>query len=298
VESAELRGELSAFLDYLARERRYSPATVRAYRADLLQVVEFLEAANIDWADAPADIWLHYFARLFKQKRSARTHARKVSSLRSFLKFLARRGRVSRDRSLVLKTPKLPRTLPRYLSVDQAAQLVNRPKEGRQGDGRDRAILNLFYGGGLRLSEVAGLRPRDIDFEQAAVTVLGKGKKMRIAPIGRVAIAAVKHYVQWRLNAGPVDASEPLFRNRRGGPLTPRSVARVVGKYARSVAGAENVSPHALRHSFATHLLDSGADLLAVKEMLGHESVRTTQIYTHVSTEKIARVYKKAHPRG
>ena len=298
MESTNLKGDLSAFLDFLAKERRYSPATVRAYRTDLLQVVAFVESAGVDWADLPADIWLDYFGRLFKQKRSARTHARKVSSLRSFLKFLVRRGRVSRDRSLVLKTPKLPRTLPRYLSVDQAAQLVNRPKEGKGGDGRDRAILNLFYGGGLRLSEVAGLLPRYIDFEQAAVTVLGKGKKVRIAPVGRVAIAAVKHYLQWRQSAGPVNMSEPLFRNQRGGALTPRSVARVVGKYAKSVAGAENVSPHALRHSFATHLLDSGADLLAVKEMLGHESVRTTQIYTHVSTEKIARVYKKAHPRG
>jgi integrase/recombinase XerC len=298
VETTQLKGDLSAFLEYLAKERRYSPATVRAYRADLSQVVRFLESAGATWADAPADIWLDYFARLFKQKRSARTHARKVSSLRSFLKYLVRRGRISRDRSLVLKTPKLPRTLPRYLSVEQASELVNRPKEGKAGDGRDRAILNLFYGGGLRLSEVAGIRPRDLDFEQAAVTVLGKGKKVRIAPVGRTAMDAVKHYLKWRENTGPVDPSAALFRNRADGPLSPRSVARVVGKYAKSVAGAENVSPHALRHSFATHLLDSGADLLAVKEMLGHESVRTTQIYTHVSTEKIARVYKKAHPRG
>lgn len=298
METTQLKGDLSAFLDYLAKERRYSPATVRAYRADLSQVIRFLESAGATWADAPADIWLDYFGRLFKQKRSARTHARKVSSLRSFLKYLVRCGRVSRDRSLVLKTPKLPRTLPRYLSVEQAAELVNRPKEGKGGDGRDRAILNLFYGGGLRLSEVAGIRPRDLDFEQAAVTVLGKGKKVRIAPVGHTAMAAVKHYLKWRQDAGPVDLSQPLFRNRTGGPLSPRSLARVVGKYAKSVAGAENVSPHALRHSFATHLLDSGADLLAVKEMLGHESVRTTQIYTHVSTEKIARVYKKAHPRG
>jgi tyrosine recombinase XerC len=298
VESTSLKGDLTAFLDHLAKERRYSPATVRAYRTDLAQVVAFVESTGADWADLPADIWLDYFARLFRQKRSARTHARKVSSLRSFLKYLVRRGRIGREQSLVLKTPKLPRTLPRYLSVEQAAQLVNRPKEGKEGDGRDRAILNLFYGGGLRLSEVAGLLPRDVDFEQSTVTVLGKGKKVRIAPIGRVAMAAVKHYLQWRRSAGPVNSSEPLFRNQQGGALTPRSVARVVSKYAKSVAGAENVSPHALRHSFATHLLDSGADLLAVKEMLGHESVRTTQIYTHVSTEKIARVYKKAHPRG
>jgi integrase/recombinase XerC len=298
VESVELRGELSAYLDYLARERRYSPATVRAYRTDLAQVVDFLEAHGTDLAQASPDTWLNYFARLFRQKRSARTHARKVSSLRSFLKYLVRRGRIPRDRSVTLKTPRLPRTLPRYLSVNQAAELVNRPKEGKQGDGRDRAILNLFYGGGLRLSEVAGLRPADIDFQQATVTVTGKGRKMRISPIGRTAAEALRYYLEWRRHAGPVENSQPLFRNRLGGPLTARSVARVVVKYARRVAGAEQVSPHALRHSFATHLLDSGADLLAVKEMLGHESVRTTQIYTHVSTEKIARVYKKAHPRG
>jgi site-specific recombinase XerD len=298
VKSAELQVELSAYLEYLARERRYSPATVRAYRTDLLQVVRFFEAQNIDFSRVSPDTWLQYFGRIFRQKRSARTHARKVSSLRSFMKFLVRRGRLSRDRSLVLKTPRLPRTLPRYLSVDQAAELVNRPKEGKEGDGRDRAILNLFYGGGLRLSEVAGLRPSDVDFQQTAVTVTGMGRKMRIVPIGKVAAGALHYYLEWRRQKGPVAGTEPLFRNARGGALTPRSVARVVVKYARTVAGAEQVSPHALRHSFATHLLDSGADLLAVKEMLGHESVRTTQIYTHVSTEKIARVYKKAHPRG
>jgi integrase/recombinase XerC len=221
-----------------------------------------------------------------------------VSSLRSFLRFLARRGKITREHTPVLKTPKLPRTLPRYLTEDQAGQLVNRPKDGKAGDGRDRAILNLFYGGGLRLSEVAGLKPSDVDFHNATVRVLGKGQKTRIVPIGSVAALAVKFYLDWRKQQGNVDSHSALFRNARGQALTPRSVARVVKKYARLVAGAENTSPHALRHSFATHMLDHGADLLAVKEMLGHESVSTTQIYTHVTTEQIGKVYRKAHPRG
>jgi integrase/recombinase XerC len=239
-----------------------------------------------------------FFARLYHQGQAPRTHARKVSSLRSFLKFLSRRGRIARGKMPGLRSPRLPRTLPRYLTEDQAGQLLNRPKEGPDGDGRDRAILNLFYGGGLRLSEVAGLQPADIDYEQATVRVLGKGRKTRIVPVGRTAALAVRFYADWRSSHGRVEPNLPLFRNRQGGFLTSRSIARLVKRHARSVMGAEATSPHALRHSFATHLLDRGADLLAVKEMLGHESVRTTQIYTHVTTERIGRVYQKAHPRG
>jgi integrase/recombinase XerC len=298
MDAVALKAELNAFLEYLAKERRYSPETVRAYTNDLTQIVRFLESERIDLSDAPPDVWLTYFARLFDRGRAARTHARKVSSLRSFLGFMARRGKIMREHTPVLKTPKLPRTLPRYLTEDQAGQLMNRPKEGAAGDGRDRAILNLFYGGGLRLSEVAGLKPSDVEFQQATVRVLGKGHKTRIVPIGSVAAEAVKFYLEWRKTRGIVDFQAALFRNARGLALTARSVARVVKKYARLVAGAENTSPHALRHSFATHLLDHGADLLAVKEMLGHESVRTTQIYTHVTTEQIGKVYRKAHPRG
>jgi integrase/recombinase XerC len=298
VDVKALRAQLAAFLDYLAKERRYSKATVRAYRSDLGQIVDYLEAEHLDLAAAAPDLWIGYFARLFAAGRAARTHARKVASLKSFMRFLVRRNALARSRTPGLRTPKLPRTLPRYLSEEQAAQLVNRPKEGAWGDGRDRALLNLFYGGGLRLSEVTGLCPQDIDFSAATVRVTGKGRKTRIVPIGRVAAEAVQQYLNWRSRRDAVDSTAPLFRNRAGGPLSSRSVARVVKKYARTVAGAEASSPHALRHSFATHLLDHGADLLAVKEMLGHESVRTTQIYTHVSTERIAQIYKKAHPRG
>ena len=298
MKAGALRVELTAFLDYLGKERRYSSATVRAYRTDLLQTIDYLEAEKIDLGNAPPEVWIDYFGRLFAQGRSPRTHARKVSSLKSFLKFLSRRGLLQRDRRPGLRSPKLPRTLPRYLTEEQAAQLVNRPREGPKGDGRDRAILNLFYGGGLRLAEVAGLKPVDIEFATATVRVLGKGHKMRIVPVGQVAAEAVRHYLRWREADRKVDHHAPLFRNRSGGALSSRSVSRVVKKYARSVPGAESVSPHALRHSFATHLLDHGADLLAVKEMLGHESVRTTQIYTHVTTERIGKIYKKAHPRG
>jgi len=298
VKQQALRSQVQAFLEYLAKERRYSPATVRAYRADLEQVLAYLEAEQLDLAAAPPDVWIPYFARLFALGRSPRTHARKASSLKSFLKYLTRRGLIQRGRTPGLRAPKLPKTLPRYLTEDQAAQLLNRPREGADGDGRDRAILNLFYGGGLRLSEVETIRPQDLDLESATVRVAGKGSKVRIVPVGQVAMDTVKHYLHWRRARGAVDESSPLFRNRLGGPLSSRSVARLVKKYARTVTGAESVSPHALRHSFATHLLDRGADLLAIKEMLGHESVRTTQIYTHVTSERIGRVYRKAHPRG
>jgi integrase/recombinase XerC len=298
VKADALRPHLEAFLSYLARERRYSEATLRAYRTDLTQVLAYLEETQVDLGAAPPEVWVDYFGRLYGKHQAPRTHARKVSSLRSFLKFLVRRGVVPRGRMPGLRSPRLPHTLPRYLTEDQAAQLVNRPKEGALGDGRDRAILNLFYGGGLRLSEVAGVKPSDVDFSQATVRVLGKGRKMRIVPVGRTAAQAVRHYADWRGAHEPVPEGAALFRNSRGGALTTRSIARIVKRYAKSVMGAENASPHALRHSFATHLLDRGADLLAVKEMLGHESVRTTQIYTHVTTERISRVYRQAHPRG
>lgn len=293
-----LRPHLESFLAYLARERRYSEATLRAYRTDLTQVLTYLEETGRDLQAAPPEIWVDFFARLYHQGQAPRTHARKVASLRSFLKFLVRRGHLVRGRMPGLRSPKLPRTLPRYLTEDQAAQLVNRPKEGPGGDGRDRAILNLFYGGGLRLSEVAGVKPSDLDYDAGTVRVLGKGRKTRIVPVGRTAVQAVRFYAEWRLTQDTFEEHAPLFRNSQGGPLTTRSIARLVKRHARSVMGAENASPHALRHSFATHLLDRGADLLAVKEMLGHESVRTTQIYTHVTTERIGRVYRQAHPRG
>lgn len=298
VNHSQLEAERDAFLAYLANERRYSEQTIRAYRNDLAQVMEYLKAEQIDLAAAGPDIWLRYFARLLAQDRAPRTHARKVSSLRSFIRYLVRRKLVKRELTQFLKTPKLPRTLPRYLSEQQAGELVNRPKEGKYGDGRDRAILNLFYGGGLRLSEVAGLKPIDIEFDAATVRVTGKGNKPRIVPVGTIAAGAVKYYLEWRKAQGDVNLHGPIFRNRNGGPLSSRSIARIVKKYARTVTGAENTSPHALRHSFATHLLDHGADILAVKEMLGHESVSTTQIYTHVTTEKIDRVYQQAHPRS
>lgn len=172
-----LKIELTAFLDYLGKERRYSESTVRAYRTDLLQTIDYLESENIDLAKAPPEVWIDYFGLLFAKGRAARTHARKVSSLKSFLKFLSRTGKLHRDRRPGLRSPKLPRTLPRYLTEDQAAQLVSRPKEGPKGDGRDRAILNLFYGGGLRLAEVSELKPVDVEFKTATVRVLGKGQK-------------------------------------------------------------------------------------------------------------------------
>jgi integrase/recombinase XerC len=298
VKADALKPHLDSFLAYLERERRYSHATLRAYRTDLTQVLTYLEETGRDLSAAPIEIWVDFFARLYKAGQAPRTHARKVASLRSFLKFLVRKGELTRGRLPGLRSPKLPRTLPRYLTEDQAAQLVNRPKDGPGGDGRDRALLNLFYGGGLRLSEVAGVKPSDVDYDAGTVRVLGKGRKTRIVPVGRMAVQAVRFYAEWRANQGQVEHDTPLFRNSQGGPLTSRSIARIVKRHARTVMGAENASPHALRHSFATHLLDRGADLLAVKEMLGHESVSTTQIYTHVTTEKIGRVYRQAHPRG
>jgi integrase/recombinase XerC len=244
--------------------------------------------------------YLSYLHR--KNKKSS--IARKISTLRSFFKYLVREQMISSNPAKSVSSPKVEKTLPTTLTVDEAFRLMESPQsipekpspEGsREKSLRDQAILELLYSSGLRVSELVGLNSNQLDLDLGIVRVMGKGRKERIVPVGGKAIKVLKTYLEER---GRVEGEEPIFINSRGGRLTARSVGRLIKKYSRHSGIFRRVSPHSLRHTFATHLLDAGADIREIQEMLGHSSLSTTQRYTHVSMGKLMEVYDKAHPRS
>jgi integrase/recombinase XerC len=277
-----------------------APSTVEAYRRDV--------AAFADWAGrlglaGPSEVdrrvVRRYLAHLGTRQRSSRTVARTLSSLRRWFAWLRRSGVITTDPAAGLAAPKGEARLPRVLRADELHQLLEEPPLRAAADdsavvARDDAVLELLYGSGLRVSELCGLRPADADLDRATVTVWGKGAKQRMVPLSAPAVAAVRRWLDGGRDqlAGP-DAGGRLFVNRRGRPLTPRDVRRLLDR--RSLSPTH---PHALRHTFATHLLDGGADLRVVQELLGHADLTTTQLYTHVSRERLRRVVDATHPRG
>jgi integrase/recombinase XerC len=300
-----MESQLEEFLRSLEHERRASANTVRAYERDITQLVEFLREKS-GRAPTVADLDIPqvraYLASLFG-RCSASTIARKLSSLRSFGAFLVRRGLREDNPVRLVKMPRQVRTLPRFLSEEEAAAVMAAPDPDGALGARDRAILELLYGSGLRVSEVCGLDIGDVDLMEATLTVrAGKGSKDRIVPAGELAVDATRSYLDQRpsLRHPRTGYQDPLalFLNYRGGRLTVRSVARMVDRSCLGAATRSRVGPHALRHSCATHMLSSGADLRAIQEMLGHASLQTTQRYTHVSIDHLMRVYDDAHPRA
>lgn len=299
-------GAIRAFVDYLQAERGASAETVRAYRSDLDQFRSFLRKRSggrtrLEPGDvSPFDI-RGYLASLDRAGEKKSSMARKVSCLRSFFRHLVREGRLEGNPAAEVRTPKQPKPLPRVLTKDDANALMEFPEGDDVLAKRDRALLETLYSTGARVSELIGMDRGDLDEAGGLVRLRGKGKKERLVPIGEVAIAAIHDYRQAlspppsRLTRG--DGSEPLFRNHRGARLSARSVERIVGRYSARLRTGR-VSPHALRHSFATHLLDEGADLRAIQEMLGHASLATTQKYTHLATDRLLAVYDRAHPRA
>ncbi len=294
---------IRAFLTFLTVERGASPETLRNYASDLRQLRSFLLSAGL--ADQPVDpaglssdsirAYLHWLDRKGEKHTSL---ARKLACVRSFFRYLTRIGSVTWNPVEDLRTPKQPKHLPRVLTKDDAAALMAFPDTGSIGSLRDRALLETLYSTGARVSELVSLNVEDLQQSEGLVRLQGKGRKERIVPIGDLAIQAIKTYrtsLQPSVRGGP--RSAPVFLNHRGGRLTSRSVARIVARYSRRLAGG-SVSPHTLRHSFATHLLDEGADLRAIQEMLGHASLSTTQKYTHVATDQLMAVYDKTHPRA
>ncbi|MGE0644909.1 MAG: tyrosine recombinase XerC [Nitrospira sp.] len=292
---------IKTFLMYLQVERNASPETIRNYRSDLLQFKGFLRRRDISRTRVDKitsdDVRAHLHS-LDQQGEKASSLARKLACLRSFFRFLVREGSLRENPTEILRSPKLPKPLPRVLTKGDAAALMEFPTGHSPLSLRDRALLETLYSTGARVSEVVGMNHGDLNETDGVVRLRGKGRKERVVPIGDVALRAIQDYRKsLRLTATVVHLSAPLFLNHRGRRITSRSVAHIVSRYSSRLVGGA-VSPHTLRHSYATHLLDEGADLRAIQEMLGHASLSTTQKYTHVATDQLLAVYDRAHPRA
>ncbi len=287
-------GPAATFLEYLAVERGASPHTLRSYAADLREFQSFLDGRSVDDIRAvDARLIRAYLASLHERRLSTATAARKLASVRSWLRFLARRGAIEVNPARQVGSPRIGRRLPSFLPKDEATELLDQAPEDSEPGRRDHALLELLYATGLRVAECCGLDRNDLDRSQGTVRVLGKGSKERVVPVGETALDAVEAYLRVR-----GDGTGPLFRNVRGGRLTVRSVHRIVKNRARLAGISQRVTPHTLRHTFATHMLGEGADLRLIQELLGHSRLSTTQRYTHVSPEQLMKVYDKAHPRA
>ncbi len=285
------------FLTTQRLERGLADQTVAAYRRDLLQLAEYLSGPGISVEEACVE---HLRGFLGAQSWRPATRARKTAAIRAFYRYLATSGRLSHDPSARLVAPRLDSPLPSVLSVSQVERLLTRPPATPRGL-RDRAALEVLYGAGLRASELLSLRLQDVDLEVGFVRAIGKGDKERVVPLGRKGVEAVLAYLQrGRPFLGPPGAMKPpvLILNSRGRSLTRQGLHLIVKRYAREAGLPDTVSIHTLRHSFATHLVEGGADLRAVQEMLGHVDLSTTQLYTHVSRGRLRRVYDEAHPRA
>jgi integrase/recombinase XerC len=285
-------GTVERFLAYLEAERGASRHTVRSYRADLADCAAFLARRRLGGlAGADARVLRAYLADLHVRGLARTSVARRLATLRSYYRFLMRRGRLVANPAREVRAPKLAKRLPTYLPIDESEALLRVAPAPAAAGPRDRAILELLYATGVRVAELSGLDVEDVDLRDGAVRVLGKGGKERIVPMGGPAIEALRAYLGER-------ASGPLLKNARGGRLTVRSIHRIVRARARAAGLARRVTPHTLRHTFATHLLDAGADLRLIQELLGHARLGTTQKYTHVSADRLMRVYDAAHPRA
>ena len=291
------------FMAKLEHEKGFSDHTLRAYHRDLLQFDIFLKEENRNNLKDINHLLLRKYLAILRSKNYTKTTiARKLASLRSFFKFLIREGELVSNPFEMLRTPKQEKTLPHFLSISDVDVLLKTPDCSSVMGLRDMAILETLYSTGIRVSELVGLDDSDVDFFGGMIKVQGKGKKERLVPIGSHAIKAINEYLDSRSKGKKKVKKEavrnaPLFLNKYGGRLTARSVARSLDKYLKMFGINLLTSPHTFRHSFATHLLDKGADLRAVQELLGHSNLSTTQVYTHISTEKLKSVYDKAHPR-
>lgn len=290
---------IERYLVHLAEARGASPHTVRAYSADLVGLAGYLENEGVGEIEEVTQLHLRlWLAHLMERSLGPNSRARHLATARSFFKFQMREGRIDRNPALGLRNPRKPRLLPHFLSKAEVGRLLSAPGDEDRYAERDRAILETLYSTGCRVGELEALNEDDIDLGGGMARVLGKGRKERLAPLGRFAVSALRLWLPLRL----VDLASPrvraLITNRFGTRLTARSVSRLLKKYILRAGLSGRTTPHTLRHSFATHLLDAGADLRAVQELLGHKNLETTQIYTHVTVERMRRIYDKAHPRS
>lgn len=296
---------LAEFLRSLALEKNASDHTVKSYREDLTQVIEFFKTKYEGQKITPADVTSRqlraFMVWLSEQEYAKTTIARRIAAVRTWFKFLCRQGTVTANPTDGLRAPRQDKKLPHFLSIDALKKLLDAPPADDPLGLRDRAILEILYSAGLRVSELTGLNLGDIDLDAGVATIRGKGKKERLAFFGAASLKALKTWLSARsglLAEKIVKKTEAVFLNKHGTRLTSRSVGRLTEKYLAQAGLDPRTSPHTLRHSFATHLLDRGADIRSVQELLGHSSIATTQIYTHVTTERLKERYDKAHPRA
>jgi len=293
-----MRREINQFLDYLRHEKNSSSHTLSSYETDLIQFARYLDERGVKLRGIDNILLRGFLADLHERKLKKTTTARKLAAIRSFLQFCLRKNWLEDNPAKTVVTPKQEKPMPSFLSEEEMANFLDLPQSNELLDLRDKAILELLYATGIRVSELTGLSLEDVSFDEKLVRVRGKGKKERLVPFGRKAEESLVSYLRARSSIPGQEREKALFTNYVGGRLTSRSVERVVDKYIRLTAMRRKISPHSLRHSFASHLLSRGADLRVIQELLGHESLATTQKYTHLNLGQLLEVYRKSHPRS
>ena len=301
-----LREAIESFLNYLTVEKGFSENTVVAYRNDLYQLASFVEEEATKrgftplWTSFGRQEMLSYLLNLKERNYAATTAARKVAAAKSFFSFMVAEGNIKDNPTLNVTSPRVGKSLPKPISISQVRRLLEQPTKLPTLEAkRDRAILELLYASGMRVSELVSLNLGDIDIDDGSVRCFGKGQKERLIPIAPRAALTVKEYLQEaRPHLSHNDAEQALFLNRRGDRLTRQGLWQILKGYAKSAGLDKEITPHTLRHSFATHMLNGGADLRSVQELLGHANISTTQVYTYLTTEHIRRAYEKSHPRA
>lgn len=296
----EIAAAISSFLTHAKVEKGLSPNTVSAYRRDLMKFCEFAQKRKLTLEAVSRDDLVDFLAGLYRQHLESKSVARHLVSLRNFFRFAQIQELISADPTINLESPKIRRSLPGYLRLEEVEKLLAQPDAKTPFGLRDRAMLEVLYSAGLRVSELVGLRVSDLDTKAGCVRCVGKGDKERIVPIGKKALGMVERYLRDARPKmlGKSPASPTLFVNRRGKPLSRVGVWKIFSAYGRRAGLRVALTPHMLRHSFATHLLERGADLRSVQLMLGHADISTTQIYTHVLEERLKQIYKAHHPRA
>jgi integrase/recombinase XerD len=294
-----LEADVRTFLSYLRVEKGLSDNTIQSYRRDMLKFVGFLDKQNLVTAKIQRQDVVDFLATLYKRRLDSRSVARHLVTIRHFFRFSLLEGFIKEDPAATIESPKFRQSLPYFLSVEEVERLLAQPDTSSAIGLRDKAIIELMYSTGIRVSELAGIRVGDLQMEAGCLRCIGKGNKERLVPVGKKALAVVEAYMKKsRPELLKDNASANLFLNQRGRPMDRVMIWKMMGRYGRKAALRKPLKPHTLRHSFATHLLDRGADLRSVQMMLGHSDISTTQIYTHVVEERLKQVYKAHHPRA
>jgi integrase/recombinase XerD len=294
-----LEADVRTFLSYLRVEKGLSDNTIQSYRRDMLKFVGFLDKQNLVTAKIQRQDVVDFLAMLYKRRLDSRSVARHLVTIRHFFRFSLLEGFIKEDPAATIESPKFRQSLPYFLSVEEVERLLAQPDTSSAIGLRDKAIIELMYSTGIRVSELAGIRVGDLQLEAGCLRCIGKGNKERLVPVGKKALAVVEAYMKKsRPELLKDNASANLFLNQRGRPMDRVIIWKMMGRYGRKAALRKPLKPHTLRHSFATHLLDRGADLRSVQMMLGHSDISTTQIYTHVVEERLKQVYKAHHPRA